>query len=467
MGNCDVCNGYTTWETGTAYTADEFRTIVRMGFEPPPSIKMLGPAAVQGWKTGLVANSTTGWLLCPSCAQRAARYLPKAAGSGPAGHVLFETMLTDTLLGVNAKQPAGAALPVASPLTPPKPPAETIRTPNKICPTCHQEIPAEATSCSQCNAAFEVAFKGYCCTERAVVQADANGKCLKCGQEVLDRAVISTLSQAGDSILAGVAGSGEPAPAAVAPIAAAGLAELSAEPLLAPVMPASDETKKCPQCGETIKLAAQVCRFCNARFEITETGYCASCHKLVTPGASGSCPVCRGELVDRRMNSALLEAVAVPAKAALAEPVAPAALESVEIQGRPIRWWQLYLSPHGRIGRKTFFLKGLLPLFGCLALVALIAALIGGFSSEAGASQPFSDAGMAVFVPAVFIWFWGYLMLIVKRFHDLNRSGWNILLWIVPLVGQFIYLFNLIECFFVKGNLVSNRFGPETDRANA
>lgn len=466
MGNCDVCNGYTSWESGTAYTADEFRAIVRMGFEPPPSITLLGPAAVQGWKTGLVANSTTGWLLCSNCAQRAARYLPKSSGGGPAGQVLFETMLTDTLLGRNSVEPAEAAVLVA-PALPARPSSETIRAVNKLCPTCKLEIAAEATICSHCQAGFEVAFKGYCCTERAVVAADADGNCLKCGQEVLDRAVVSTLLETGGVTPTGVSPAGEKEPGVSAPVAAASAAGASAELAGAPVAPAVEATKKCPECGEKIKLEAKVCRFCNARFEITESGYCAHCHKLVTPDVNEKCPVCHGELIDRCTTSALVGEAAVPAKAAVVEPVAPATLPPVEVDGRPIRWWQLYLSPNGRIGRKTFFLKGLLPLFGFLVLVALIAGLIGGFSRETGASQPFTDAGMAVVVPAIFIWFWGWLMLVVKRFHDLNRSGWNILLWVVPFIGQLIYLINLIECFFVKGNSIPNRFGPETDRAKS
>jgi hypothetical protein len=49
-------------------------------------------------------------------------------------------------------------------------------------------------------------------------------------------------------------------------------------------------------------------------------------------------------------------------------------------------------------------------------------------------------------------------MLFVKRFHDLNRSGWNILLWFLPIVGQIAYLVNLLECLFRKG-VEPNRFG--------
>jgi len=104
MPACDMCCSPTTWETGTGYTAAEFRKMVSQGLGPHETTLALSEAmgmprhqAISQWKDGLVAQSTTGWLLCPSCAARAARYMPKAAGTGPAGHVLTETISVDKL----------------------------------------------------------------------------------------------------------------------------------------------------------------------------------------------------------------------------------------------------------------------------------------------------------------------------------------------------------------------------------
>ena len=66
-------------------------TQMRPSFVYQQPLEYLELALVQ-WKHGLVANSKTGWLLCPSCAARAAKYLPKPAGTGPGGHVLSETV---------------------------------------------------------------------------------------------------------------------------------------------------------------------------------------------------------------------------------------------------------------------------------------------------------------------------------------------------------------------------------------
>ncbi len=94
MGTCDVCNATTSWEQGTTYTATEFRQLVSKGFEPDEStIRMMTiygisrQQAIAQWKLGLVAQSATDWLLCPSCASRAARYMPKKAGAVSSVHI--------------------------------------------------------------------------------------------------------------------------------------------------------------------------------------------------------------------------------------------------------------------------------------------------------------------------------------------------------------------------------------------
>jgi hypothetical protein len=46
--------------------------------------------AVAQWKNDLVRKSTTDWLLCPSCAKKAARYMPRPAGTGPRSEKLVE-----------------------------------------------------------------------------------------------------------------------------------------------------------------------------------------------------------------------------------------------------------------------------------------------------------------------------------------------------------------------------------------
>ena len=46
----------------------------------------------------------------------------------------------------------------------------------------------------------------------------------------------------------------------------------------------------------------------------------------------------------------------------------------------------------------------------------------------------------------------------VKRYHDLDKSGWWVLILLVPVVG---FVWFLIECGFKRGTSGPNRFGPD------
>lgn len=52
---------------------------------------------------------------------------------------------------------------------------------------------------------------------------------------------------------------------------------------------------------------------------------------------------------------------------------------------------------------------------------------------------------------------WMKLAVLVKRWHDRDKSGWWVLIALIPLIG---WLWQLIECGFLEGTPGSNRFGP-------
>ncbi len=52
---------------------------------------------------------------------------------------------------------------------------------------------------------------------------------------------------------------------------------------------------------------------------------------------------------------------------------------------------------------------------------------------------------------------WMKLAVLVKRWHDRDKSGWFVLVTLIPLIG---WLWQLIECGFLEGTPGSNRFGP-------
>ena len=51
-----------------------------------------------------------------------------------------------------------------------------------------------------------------------------------------------------------------------------------------------------------------------------------------------------------------------------------------------------------------------------------------------------------------------------KRYHDRDRSGWWLLLILIPLLGP---LWLIVVLGFLKGTEGENRFGPDPLQANA
>jgi len=52
---------------------------------------------------------------------------------------------------------------------------------------------------------------------------------------------------------------------------------------------------------------------------------------------------------------------------------------------------------------------------------------------------------------------WAKLALFVKRWHDRDKSGWFVLVSLIPVIG---WLWQFIECGFLDGTPGPNRFGP-------
>ena len=121
----------------------------------------------------------------------------------------------------------------------------------------------------------------------------------------------------------------------------------------------------------------------------------------------------------------------------------------------PLTWIQILFSFTGRIPRRQFwgalglqFLAGFV--FGLLILIPL-----GVFAPSEGEGMG-AIAGLVVVVLNVFS-FWSAFAVFAKRWHDMDKSGWMVLLFFVPLAN----LIAFIICGVVRGTVGQNRFGGD------
>ena len=117
---------------------------------------------------------------------------------------------------------------------------------------------------------------------------------------------------------------------------------------------------------------------------------------------------------------------------------------------------QVLLSFNGRINRITYWVYALilpLSLIIILFCIFIFFVLVLGLERSNPLANIFS-------IPATIIllsWVYINLPIHVKRFHDLNYSGWNYLWGVIPIFGPICIL---IVCGCLKGTETENNYGP-------
>lgn len=93
-----------------------------------------------------------------------------------------------------------------------------------------------------------------------------------------------------------------------------------------------------------------------------------------------------------------------------------------------------YVDFKGRTSRKTFWLTVL-----CLFLISIIFGIIGGVLAFALHidSKTISNSislvwGLITFIPS--------LAMDIRRLHDINKSGWLVLISLIPIVGFIVLI---------------------------
>ena len=111
-------------------------------------------------------------------------------------------------------------------------------------------------------------------------------------------------------------------------------------------------------------------------------------------------------------------------------------------------WLDLLFSPYGRIGRGTWwiFVASRCVVFPLIVFAAFNASGYIGF----------------LLYPIVTMYVWNMIVSEIKRWHDLDKSGWWGFFALVPLIGFFYTFYKLGFC---KGTYDKNKFGyPEPNR---
>ena len=104
-------------------------------------------------------------------------------------------------------------------------------------------------------------------------------------------------------------------------------------------------------------------------------------------------------------------------------------------------------SLQGRANRAWYFWHIVLDDF--VILTAMILAVVLGVSLHPLLAIPFAGVALGAM--------WAGVAITVKRFHDLNRSGWETLLLAVPIVNIYFGFLTL----FKQGTIGPNSYGAD------
>lgn len=109
-----------------------------------------------------------------------------------------------------------------------------------------------------------------------------------------------------------------------------------------------------------------------------------------------------------------------------------------------LQWF--FFSFKGRITRKPFWIFNL-----SASVVWLIIMLLSGADFHNLTREPNNIAFDIVIL-------WPALAVQVKRWHDLNKSGWNILVNLIPLIGP---IWAIVQTAVIPGTPGANRYGND------
>jgi uncharacterized membrane protein YhaH (DUF805 family) len=141
---------------------------------------------------------------------------------------------------------------------------------------------------------------------------------------------------------------------------------------------------------------------------------------------------------------------------------------------------RLYRLIEGRSSRQEYWMFVLLNVLILVGFIVLVSAMVGGVAGLAANPSSFTSnmlgAGFLVGILLVIpLYIWWILTAVagfavtIRRFHDLNLSGWLYLLFVVlgfiPLIN-FLALIGLIVMMCLPGTQGPNRYGEDPTQSH-
>ncbi|MGH1407631.1 MAG: DUF805 domain-containing protein [Rhodomicrobiaceae bacterium] len=119
---------------------------------------------------------------------------------------------------------------------------------------------------------------------------------------------------------------------------------------------------------------------------------------------------------------------------------------------------------HGRINRLEWWLGQLVVFAFALTAVAVFPFFLTPTYEQSGFISGFNDGELSAsimfyIICTIILAYWISLAVSVKRYHDLNKTGFWALVTLIPYIGV---IWQLIECGFFPGTEGSNNYdGPK------
>lgn len=124
----------------------------------------------------------------------------------------------------------------------------------------------------------------------------------------------------------------------------------------------------------------------------------------------------------------------------------------------PASWKEILFSFRGRIPRRQFWASILFQFLLAVGFVIVVFLVGGGFDDEGNPQGIGTLFGLIFIIPFYIVSIWIGLAVSVKRWHDRDKSGWWMLIALIPLIGA---VWAFIENGCLRGTVGPNRFGDD------